>query len=1179
VRIERLDLLAFGPFTKARLSFEDKPTGLQLIYGPNEAGKSSSLRAIVELLFGFQNRTNDDFLHPYAKLRVGAKLAFPDQTTLSIVRRKAAKNTLRDENDDAVVDESMIQTHLAKVDRELFRHMFGIDHQSLRAGGREMVEGNGKVGETLFSAAAGISKLRTAQKSLLAQADELFKATAKSSKIRKLVDEYQELKKHQADSLVAAEIWKSRGENLARLLEKQTKLQATLTELTKRESWIQRVIDSSNPIAQLKQAKSTLKALQHVPVLPENFGIEAGKLLEDWRAFQTKIDQIEESLKQIEKELESITDSTHWISCQTEIEVVLEEYGTYKSAMADRPTLEGERSVKFMRMQNILRGLGLPTENPDIESLRLPSDKLVRIRELGNQREGLFEKLQSLQREHATIVKDIEKARSQQNTIAPRVGWEVLEAKLRQHRSDSDLEEDLAQFDSEINLIESEIKDSLQRLKLAHVDAAKISTLSVISDASLHEFEEQFRALEKRKAKLADQIQESESEESRLEHELALLETERTIPSESELTRLRAERDFGWQLISRILANESVSESDLQKFLSKATFPQSLSIAFEAYLSATDSLADDLRWHADKVTAKSRILAEVARNRKKIKKLQTEDDRLTQEQQALAANWKNAWSPTMIEPHPPSQMRDWLDDFDSVRKQNDALATKVLQRTKLATKLESLSKEFHELLAKIDGNSFESDRSLNELFQYAEKVVGDCKDKQSRQTLIEESLAQDSTRLLDCEIDLAQANDEWKKWQADWSAEMQRIRLEEDAIPAQANVVLQELQELFQFQEEYQNLSRRIDGIDRNATNFTERLHQISHQLLVPFSNQTIEQSIRLLRMGFEQAVSAETKRKTLLETRKKQLANKQSMVDQRNVIASHLNDRCKQAQCTEPHQLPALVAEAAKKSSIEQAVDELEKHLITLARNQSLDEFLLAFDEEAPRFDEFPLELDAIRRDLVTNRQEYDHTLQEIKSAKDELNRIDGSAKAAEFAEKMQNLASEIEDACLESVKLRLASSMLAKAMEKYREKNQGPVLGLASDFFSRMTLENYRSIQAEFDDQGNPSLVGVRRDGTHVAVNGMSDGTCDQLFLALRLASLKIWLDKHPPIPFIVDDILVHFDEERAQATLKVLHDFSNRTQVLFFTHHEHTLRLAESVLTEQELQIIRLPNRQSM
>jgi len=46
--------------------------GLHLIYGPNEAGKTSALRAVSHLLFGFPVRTPDDFVHPYDQLRVGA---------------------------------------------------------------------------------------------------------------------------------------------------------------------------------------------------------------------------------------------------------------------------------------------------------------------------------------------------------------------------------------------------------------------------------------------------------------------------------------------------------------------------------------------------------------------------------------------------------------------------------------------------------------------------------------------------------------------------------------------------------------------------------------------------------------------------------------------------------------------------------------------------------------------------------------------------------------------------------------------------------------------------------------------------------------------------------------------------------------------------------------------------
>jgi uncharacterized protein YhaN len=74
------------------------------------------------------------------------------------------------------------------------------------------------------------------------------------------------------------------------------------------------------------------------------------------------------------------------------------------------------------------------------------------------------------------------------------------------------------------------------------------------------------------------------------------------------------------------------------------------------------------------------------------------------------------------------------------------------------------------------------------------------------------------------------------------------------------------------------------------------------------------------------------------------------------------------------------------------------------------------------------------------------------------------------------------------------------------------------------------------------------------------MSDGTTDQLYLALRLASLEAYLENNEPMPFIVDDILIKFDNDRASASIEVLGELSKKTQVIFFTHHEHLVELAE-------------------
>ncbi len=122
-------------------------------------------------------------------------------------------------------------------------------------------------------------------------------------------------------------------------------------------------------------------------------------------------------------------------------------------------------------------------------------------------------------------------------------------------------------------------------------------------------------------------------------------------------------------------------------------------------------------------------------------------------------------------------------------------------------------------------------------------------------------------------------------------------------------------------------------------------------------------------------------------------------------------------------------------------------------------------------------------------------------------------------------------------------------------------------------MTNEAFRSISVDFDDRGEPSLHGVRAAGGKVRVDGLSDGTCDQLFLALRLASLEVWLEHHPPLPFIIDDILLNFDDDRACATFRVLEKFAKRTQVLFFTHHAHTVELARKSISTNGLDVVTL------
>ena len=50
---------------------------------------------------------------------------------------------------------------------------------------------------------------------------------------------------------------------------------------------------------------------------------------------------------------------------------------------------------------------------------------------------------------------------------------------------------------------------------------------------------------------------------------------------------------------------------------------------------------------------------------------------------------------------------------------------------------------------------------------------------------------------------------------------------------------------------------------------------------------------------------------------------------------------------------------------------------------------------------------------------------------------------------------------------------------------------------------------------------------------------------------------------MPFIADDLFIHFDDKRAAAGFRVLGELAKKTQVLFFTHHEHLLEVAREAL----------------
>ena len=105
------------------------------------------------------------------------------------------------------------------------------------------------------------------------------------------------------------------------------------------------------------------------------------------------------------------------------------------------------------------------------------------------------------------------------------------------------------------------------------------------------------------------------------------------------------------------------------------------------------------------------------------------------------------------------------------------------------------------------------------------------------------------------------------------------------------------------------------------------------------------------------------------------------------------------------------------------------------------------------------------------------------------------------------------------------------------------------AGELFARLTGGKYGAVTLtrEFEALAQePGEVLPRRS------LALSQGTVDQLYLAVRLAVCELALPQEDPAPLVLDDALVHFDDARCALALEVLRELAKARQILLFTCH---------------------------
>ena len=1168
MRIRRFDLRAYGHFTN--VSLELAP-GLNILYGDNEAGKSTSLRALGQLLFGFTAQSGDDFLHPYKSMRLGGLFEQPDGGQFYCIRRKSRVDSLRAEDDVAVLPPDTIDKLLGGIERPRFESQFGINYEQLVAGGREICSGKGDLGEILFAAASGVSHLGRILRQLEDEVAGLFNPSGNATKasINKCLSERTKKLKEVRERQIPSSVWDAQVQALEYDREKLRHVQSELRRVEGERERLRRLRQALPLMVRRDSLLEQQARLAAAPLLAAGFEERRFKLQSEQIAAQARRNELDEAVSILGRKAGELSVPEDLLQRAPRIQQLNQDLGSYLKAQRDRHRLEGQLNQLNSGIQAGLLELDNNKDNKQVSgtvSQTVPDNFIsgvsrqqkARINKLAKDGLGLVIEVQNRDERRQQIERDITRLSSELERQAAVPVVDELRAAVANVQNCGNLAGPLAQKRTILENARRQAELDLAALGLWPGGSAtgktspdaleKLEELPVPALETIDRFDSEMSAAAAQSGVAERQLRESQQQRDELSRRLAQFRIEHDVPGEADLHEARVRRDADWRLVRESLSSPPLALNFVQ--------------AFELSLARADDIADRLRRDADLVAQKAQLLSDQSRQQQTHERLEAELADLESRRRDATDQWKSLWQPSAIEPLPPREMRAWINRRTQLVERSKSVREQAVEVLRLATEVAGHANRLHQLLAQ-SGQPVDEGLALAELTALAVDYVKRVDEAGRIRMQREESLRERNAELAEAGQLAQAALDASTAWRGQWAACMQVLALSGEASIEEATAVLESIDAIMAQQGKAQDLAERIQGIDAEAAEFQSGLAAILDDMAPDLRLLPVEQSLAQLVERLDAAQEARTRRE---ELKSQQQEREQQLVDAGETLRrcqAGLAVLCQEAGCSSADDLPTAERASRERQQAEKELSDVHGRLAELAVGKNIDDLVRQAGECEP--DLLGARIAELESELAGRSQQRDDLLTAAGGKETALALMDGSGKAADAQAEAEALLAQVRADAERYVRLKLAASVLRETMEQFRQKNQGPILELASRVFTRLTLGSFCGLRVELNDQGAPTLLGVRTGATTVPLDGMSDGTSDQLFLALRIASLENYFRDHAPMPFVVDDILIKFDDDRAVAALETLHELAQHTQVVMFTHHRHLLDLAMQRLPE--------------
>ena len=1182
--IQRLDLIAFGRFTNRTIDFSAGPRRFHLVYGSNESGKTTSLRAITSLFYGIDHRSADNYLHNHSQLRIGGLLVGEDGAVLECVRRKGRKATLRDAADEQPIDETILHKMLGGVDQQAFTTRFGLSHDELVKGGAAILAGEGDLGEILFAAGAGISHLRDTQSQIIEQHDSLFLARG-NRLINQSIKQLEQKRKELRDAQILPTTFMELRERLQQKNEQAAALERKLEQATVAFDRLQRFEQTLPLLPQWRADQKELATLLDAPRLDEAFS-ERRRQAESERELGCKLHKTQsERITELNAQLAALPPDTAVTDHESEVEAIFQELAARDKADRDRIELLRVRKNLDRKVVDLLSELsvnllvddGLESVDAIDEAvgrLRVSDSLRTRIHELAGQYERLMQqrddandRLSTLRRKHADTNDQLQNDPIPQDpaslaAVLDEIGspasllesWlEQREVCARRRRRAEDLRRQLDGCDGDY-----------QRIAQLHVPAAdmieRLAGQLHQSGAAAENLKTQLDELQQRRLQLHRQLVQQERQDA--------------LPSAETLQLARQQRDHTLAQIQQ--AGDAVSAEAL------ATLSQQI--------VESDRIVDLIGKHHEQIHRRLVDRQNLQAIDQQIADREVQLETALHQLTVVTDQWESLWQACGVRAGSPEQMKRWMSNHQQLVACVTQLETDENRHEQLQQRVSRATSRLRSAL-----NAAASSKPVAIGSGYTQTGLFDPPPEDSLDSLYDEAVAlradlQQRRHKFDAlrqkrdelaeELPAAQTGADTcqravDQWQTDWRRVTDSFADPVQATPSVVVSMLSKIDDLCAKKRERDILTSRIQSIGEDDDQYQRRVHRLAIALQADVDTDT-GALVRMLFTRVQSERSAISKRaaiRTEIERATERLQEAAAQQARSEIILDQL---CAEAAIESADQLPECERRARQRTQVESSLRDLENQISLLALDEPIEQFVKAARQQQPAL--LAEQINSKQQLLADTRAELRELQQEVGGLKHELDLMNGGNRAAELHQSIQFLVGAIDRNAEEYARLKIASMIIRRATEHYRRENQNPILSEAERMFTRLTCGEYTALKIDYDAKGNSILVGERIDSAGTApidvpVPAMSIGTADALYLALRLASLKHQLRHGQVIPLVIDDCLIQLDDQRAVAALQLLSELSETTQVILFTHHQHLLELAQARLQGGEFHVHQL------